>query len=363
MASNDGIKQIGKNLFQVRVRRIEARTGRVRNRKETVRGSRKDAIRVRDQIRTELESTKATRPRTRLRDFALLWLERRKPSLKPGTFRKYGYQLQHVMPQVGDLYLDSITPGDIDGYISFRVGQVGVKGGNTVLNELRMLRTMARDSVAEGYAEKYWCDRVRPPKVAGWTKAKPNLLTPEQAARVLANVPPQWLGLILFMVTTGLRWGEASAVHWEDVDLDAMEVSIRFSNDRGKLGTTKTGKHKTVPLLPAVLEHWGEVQTAGLVFTGREGKIYKGNPTIKVLTKACEAAGVTRITTHGLRRTFNNRARQHASREVLKSITGHSTDAMVEHYSMVGGEEKAIVATTVARELGVPEVSSKPETN
>lgn len=51
-----------------------------------------------------------------------------------------------------------------------------------------------------------------------------------------------------------------------------------------------------------------------------------------------------RVTAHGLRRTFNNLARPRTGREVLKSITGHATDAMVEHYSLVGAQEKAVVS-------------------
>ena len=59
------------------------------------------------------------------------------------------------------------------------------------------------------------------------------------------------------------------------------------------------------------------------------------------------------MTTHGLRRTFNNLARQSTSREVLKSITGHSTDAMVEHYSFVGAGEKNTASRAVAKSMGI----------
>jgi integrase len=57
------------------------------------------------------------------------------------------------------------------------------------------------------------------------------------------------------------------------------------------------------------------------------------------------------VTVHGLRRTFNNLARQMTSREVLKSITGHVTDTMVEHYSFVGADEKLGAASAVLAAL------------
>jgi integrase len=361
MASDTGIKQLGKNRWLVRVKQVEKRTGRMVNRKQTVTGSKADAVRVRAEICAELKSTALARPRIRLREFAASWLEQREPTLKPSVSRKYGYGLLHIDPVLGDLFVDSITPADVSAYVAHRIANVGVKGGNTVLNELRLLRTIAKDSVAEGYAHRYWCDRVKPPKVRRYSKERPNLLTAPQFKQLIEHIPTQWRGLVLFMATTGLRWGEASALHWQDVDLETGEASIRHGNYRGELVAVKTeGSNRVVPVLADVAKLWGLPRARGPVFVTRHGRLHKGTPLIKVLTKACAKAGVPRITPHGLRRTFNNLARQKASREVLKSITGHSTDAMVEHYSLVGHDEKTVVSRSVATSIGVPEVSQDP---
>jgi hypothetical protein len=56
-----------------------------------------------------------------------------------------------------------------------------------------------------------------------------------------------------------------------------------------------------------------------------------------------------RFTVHGFRRTFNNIARQVAGEIVTRSITGHVTQAMTEHYSHVGREEKLAAAGSVVR--------------
>lgn len=360
MVDDSGIKSLGKNKHQVRVKRIDKRTGNQVNRKATVIGSKADARRVRDELRVELASTKLRRPRTRLREFAVSWLESRaaNPETKPSVIRKYGYDLGRILPVLGDLYLDSITPADVSGYVAGRVADAGIKGGNTVLNELRLLRTIARDTVGEGYAESYWCDRVKPPKVQGYTREKPNLLTAAQFQAIIDHIPKQWRGIVLFIATTGLRWGEASALHWEDVSLDAGEATIKWGNDRGKLVTVKTkSSNRVVPVLPEVAALWGLRRARGLVFPTRRGTLHRGTPLRKVLTQACTKAGVPRITAHGLRRTFNNLARRSTSREVLKSITGHSTDAMVEHYSHVETDEKTVVARSVAESIGVLKVS------
>ncbi len=111
-----------------------------------------------------------------------------------------------------------------------------------------------------------------------------------------------------------------------------------------------------MPILPEILALLGR-RSDGLVFPTRADALYRTAPLRAVLDRACAAAGVPRVTTHGLRRTFNNQGRQVGDREVLKATTGHSTDAMVSHYSHVGADEKRALARAVATRLRVLEVS------
>lgn len=356
MSDDEGIKRLSRDRWQVRVKRYEARTGKQRNRKLTITGTKTDALRVRDQLRAELASTVAVRLPTRLNEFAARWAELRAPQLKPGTQRRYRFALAQVLPVLGDLYVAAIAPSDVTGYVTARI-KAGASG-HTVLNELRVLRTMAKDSVADGYADRDWCDRVKAPKVRRYTKERPNLFTAPQFELVLARLAVEskgrWLGLVLFMTTTGLRWGEASALHWQDIDWANGEASIRYSNDRGTLGDVKNNSSvRSVPVVAEVAATWGERRKSGLVFPNRAGRLHKGYPLIKVLARVCKATKIARVTAHGLRRTFNNLARTMTSREVLKSITGHVTDTMVGHYSFVAAGERLTASNAVARSFGV----------
>jgi integrase len=265
--------------------------------------------------------------------------------LKPSTHRRYVFCLRHIIPGLGDIYVDKLTPEDVQRYV---VKRMRTAQGHTVLNELRMLRTMAKDALNEGYAYRDFCARVASPKVRRYTKQRPNLLTAEQFRLVFAHIPEKWRGLVLLMVTTGLRWGEASALSWEDID--GNEATITKSNSRGEVVTVKTDRPRTVPILPEV---WALLGTPanGALFRSERGGLYRGSPVLRVLRAACLAGGVERVTVHGLRRTFNNLARQMTSREVLKSITGHVTDTMVEHYSFVGADEKLGAASAVLAAL------------
>lgn len=349
-----GIKPDGKNRWLVRVKRVMARTGLMTNRKATVTGTLRDARRVRDELRRQLESTVESRPRTRLKDYATSWLERRvaRGEIRNSVARKYAYSLAKIIPILGDLYVDLITRDDVEGYVSLRKAEAGIKGGNTVLNELRLLRTISRDTVAEGYAAKHWADRVKPPKVRKYSRERPNRFTPMQANVVLAAIPKDWRGIVWLMVTTGLRWGEASALHWEDIDPKTGEALIRYGNDRGTLVPVKTeSSYRTIPILPEVIKMLGLRREKGLVFPvtrgPRIGQLNAGYPLVNMMKRVCKQLGIQYVTPHGLRRTFNNLGRQMTDRDVLKSMSGHATDVMVEHYSHVELAEKTAAARAV----------------
>lgn len=337
------------------MKRVDARTGKVRNHKATVDGTKCDAVRKRDEMRGELAIATATRARLRLRSYAEAWLSRRAAALKASTIRKYKTALAHVLPALGDVFVDSLTPSDVVTYIASRLAAAA---GNTVLNELRVLRVIARDSVADGLAVRYWCERVKAPKVSHYSDERPNLLTPAQAELVLEHVPFQWLGMLMLLITTGLRFGEASALRWDDIDAAAGVAHIHRGNDRGVETTTKNQSSvRSVAVLPEVLALLPTGRYP-LVFVTRHGTMHRGSPLRSVLAKACAAVGVPRVTTHGLRRTFNNSGRQVGDREVVKATTGHATDEMLSHYSHVSADEKHVLARAVASRLGVLKVSS-----
>ena len=365
------IKSAGKGKWAVRVARVNQRTGRRENRKATVVGSKAEAERVERELESELEAGVVRPRRVQLRAFAIEWLESRASGLKPSVRAKYATSLDlHILPVLGDLYLDAIRPSDVTSYLSARRA-----AGNTVLNELRLLRVIARDSVAEGLAPAYWCDRVKQPEVDVYTEDDPNLLRADQLRDLVAALPRQWLALTMLMSLTGLRWGEASALRWEDIE--SFEVGgqtmwaarVRRGNWKGKVVEVKTKKSaRAIPLPAIVVPLLGPRQSSGLLFPTRDGELYRGSPLRSVLDSAAVRLGWARwegkrqarravgfrVTPHGLRRTFNDLARRLASREVVMSVTGHATEEMFSHYSLVDIGEKSAAVELVAALLEPP---------
>ncbi len=346
-----GIKKIGPNVYQIRVQSRDRRTGRKNSRDEQFTGTKRQAIDRQAALRAELRAGGSRPSRVQLRTFVATWLALRQSKLKPSVVRKYTSNLEHhILPALGDLYLDSILPSDVKAFVASKTGKLKP---NTIINMVRLLRAIAKDALADGLCEMDWCARVETPTAPGYDEDKPNMLDAEQLGRLLAKIPSQWLPLVLLIAYTGMRWGEASALKWEDVDVAAGTIRIKRSNSQGEEVTPKTiGSRRPLPL-PRKLLEFLHPKKKGLIFTvkkgDRAGQMFLGSPLREILTKACTAAGVPRITTHGLRRTFNNLSRQVADRQVVMAIIGHTTDAMHGHYSEVGMGEKQAAQEKVRR--------------
>jgi integrase len=362
------LKQLGPRRWLARVQYRDPRTKRKRSLERIVEGPEREARRVHAALEAEAKQAAAPRSREKLAAYARSWIASRLPHLKPSVADKYAGSLdRHIVPALGDLPVDMITPADVQGYVNDRVAAGAA--GNTVLNELRLLRTMSKDSQAEGQADIDWAARVKPPTVDTYTEEDPNLLTAAELAEFLDQVPGQWRRLVELMAFTGLRWGEVSALRWSDVDLQHGAVLIRRGNWKGMEVLPKTARsRRTVPLPPGLLpaERPADVKPDALLFPSKEGTLHRGTPLTKVFlrtlakvravrTEAQDDRAFPEVTPHGMRRTYNNLVRQVANREVVKAITGHTTDAMLEHYSQVGPAEKT-AATARVLELVRPQV-------
>jgi len=253
----------------------------------------------------------------------------------------------HILPALGNFYVDAISPQDV---ILWRDAQYAK--ASTVNSRLRVLRALLRDAQADLGLPRDPCARVRTlpenPPVG-------NRLKPEDLQRVLAYLresEPDWYPLFLTMALTGARFGEVSALRWDDVDEDANVIWIRRSQWQGRVGTTKTGKVRDVPLPPplkAVLKQHRQRLvrnqapglSEGLLFPSRVGTHPRNASLRKPLERALNAAGVAdRFTLHGFRRTWNNLLRQVASGAITRSMIGHETEEMFLHYSHIERDEK-----------------------
>ena len=217
-----GIQRLSSGRYQVRVTWVDAKTGKKKDLKKVIAAaSMAEANSQRELLRAQLLTSGTTqRERVRLGEYASSWMRGKIPTLKPSTRDKYAGMLdRHILPALGDNYVDAISPQDVNLWRDAQHAKA-----STVNSRLRVLRALLRDAQADLGLPRDPCARVRT------LAEKPpvgNRLKPGDLQRVLAYLREDergWYPLFLTMALTGARFGEVSALQWEDIDEDARVV-------------------------------------------------------------------------------------------------------------------------------------------
>ena len=207
-----------------------------------------------------------------------------------------------------------------------------------------------------------------------------NSLHPEKLRRFLAEMRaryPQHYALTIVLAYSGLRFCHASALRWEDLDEAGRVVRVRRKQVRGQIGPVSRKKRapRELRLDPAIVEILREHRRklfvtqapgveSGYRFPSQVGPHRMPGGLTGAWRACARAAGVQhRFTVHGLRFTFIDLARRaKVDGTVLRSLTGHVTEAMTANYSTVRLDEQRAALAEVMRLVPVKvsgEVSSE----
>jgi len=203
------------------------------------------------------------------------------------------------------------------------------------------LTAILRHAAASGLCDPPSFRKPRlPPGKTRW-------LTHDEAERLIAACDKglrHLRPLVMLMLYTGARAGEALSLDWRDVDLARAHVVFR---------ETKNGETRGVPLHPRLVEALaGLKHRAGRVFRNRLGRPYAlveggGSPIAAAFASAASRARVTPLTPHDLRHTWATWHYQ-ANRDLtaLQRLGGWKTPSMVFRYAHANVDE---FAATIAR--------------
>ena len=194
-----------------------------------------------------------------------------------------------------------------------------------------------------------------------------NSLSSEELLRVLEALKRQsqvihaaaWTQAV-----TGLRWGEVSALKWEDHDGEKRVLRIRRTAARASSGRARrpNARHRgrtggaarscfAAPEQLVAGQHPG--LESGLMFPSQGGTPLTNSRISDALQDACKAAGINqRFTSHGFRRTMTDLLRNaQVDPVVAAGLTGHETERMRRHYSTVRTSEAVEAGERVVRLL------------
>lgn len=251
------------------------------------------------------------------------WIERRSIRLAPSTISGYkGSLRRYITPShVGQMPIDQIAPEDLIVMLS----PIIAKGYTRQAQLVQILIGAAlKDAVRRRILQ--WnpmdaVDKIRhKAKQTAW-------LLPDQAAQLLRSArdaaDPLYIAWVLGLCC-GLRRGEILGLTWDDVDLAAgmLHVKRQLIRIDGQMieSAPKTQTSiRDVPLPGMLAER--------LRFMRRKGRVIDSTPDAlrKALMRACDRAGVPRITLHGLRHSMAAvAATEGVPIKVLQEIMGHA---------------------------------------
>lgn len=351
--------------YRIRVRAMCEATGKLKPSMETFdKGTNLRAVLQRQlDLKAELRLGAApAASRRRVGDFAKSWLSIKLPALDLATAERYTASLEdHALKSLGDYYYDALTSMHVQEWVNEEL-----KAGyavETVRGHFRVFRSMTRDAMGPLRLTLDPTLRIAFPDSPGRQEA--NALLPDQLRAFLAEMERAFYrnyALTCVLAFTGLRFCHASALRWDDIDEDNGTITITRKNIRGRIGNVSRKKRapKTYPLDPTLAEILREHRQwmiykqypgleSGYCFPSRAGTLRCPSSLHKAWKQCIEAIELgEHFTVHGLRRTFNDLGRRaKIDPTTIKSLTGHVTEQMREHYSSVGLDEKRSAVTAV----------------
>ena len=249
-----------------------------------------------------------------------------------GTRKDYvGIAGRSFLEILGELPVTSIEKSDVGRWVAWQEAQPSARNAKekvaakTVSNYHALLSSVMASVVVDG---KYRPDNpAYKTRLSRGTPRKPVFLSPTELSTFMHFAPAQHRALLTFLVGTGCRWGEATAVTWGDIETATSPATVSIDKAWVKsedgppaLGPPKTPKSvRPISLWPEILAVLGPRRAPSqLVFQGAVSgnHIWYGsfmtrvwNPTVaKAQDRSlCAVAGLAPLekspTPHDLRHT------------------------------------------------------------
>ena len=197
-------------------------------RHEQVQGRVVAKVRALEKLRDEARAPEAGRAWT-VEKWLLHWLEEiARPNIRDSSHQAYRTAIKHLLPVIGSLRLDRLEPEHIEA-VYRRMIEAGAKPA-TAHQVHRTLRTALGEAERRGHIGRNPAQLVSPPRIQQ-ELVEPFTLDEVQkllaAARKRRNGARWAIALAL-----GLRQGEALALRWDDVDLEAKSLRVRATRLR-----------------------------------------------------------------------------------------------------------------------------------
>lgn len=295
------------------------------------------------------------------------WEKRWTRKVAPSTIAADASRLeQYIRPRWSDVPLSKIRHQDVQQWIDGIQGQ----SASSVRKIGAVFSASLRDAKRAGLLEYNPADDVRYEKLPA---SPERWLTREETDALREAIPAgDSREFFDFLLGTGMRFGEAAGTHWDQIDLEAGSLVVKWSADRGRgFKSPKSGKFRHVPLGKSLVEtlrarlernglgepvgefHGGNKPMYGLVFASERGgpvnnRRFGALVTAAALVTKVGGRSLGEVRVHDLRHSYATQlVRAGVPLDEVQRLLGHSTIAMTQRYADAGqsrwGDVRAVL--------------------
>jgi integrase len=290
------------------------------------------AVKIRDKTMAERAEGHYFKPKVlfnKAADGFLEYSRSRKRSYKADT-----RTVAVLVEQFGGRTLDSLTPDAVENFLN-RIRPKGPKGHplapGTLNRYIACLKSIVNRALNNNLIDR---NPIRGVKLFKENNVRDRVLTREEYRRLVEACSEHLAPMVILAYRTGMRRGEILGLRWDQLRL-ADKVILLDPKD------TKTNEAREVPLdddLVEVLRRVPRVLGCPNVFTVR-GRAFGESKT--AFNGACRRAGIENFRFHDLRHcAVTNLRKAGVPQNVIMSISGHKTDAMLRRYDKVDREDR-----------------------
>jgi Site-specific recombinase XerD len=300
------------------------------------------------------------------------WIENIKSgNAKHNTVRNYKERYRYnIEPCIGKMLLQDVKPLHCQNVLNQM--SMGVYKDSTINLAKITMNVLFGDAVDNGLITRNPVTKSVKITDKEASEPKKSMTLDEQRLFLKTAKDSSYFNQYAFILQTGLRTGELTALKWSDVDFENRMLHIRRTMDyrdkEWKISTTKTKTGKRdIPLTKTAVEILLDSKNSNrksniipieyhdFVFLSRNGNPILNSAYNMILRRICKKAGIEKYSMHELRHTFATRCIEGGmTPKTLQEILGHANiSTTMDIYVHVTKDSKSNEVKSVESMLNV----------